>query len=95
MAGFDWLWKALGRKSSRNQKRSLAIVDQAESHFSDLEALDNAALAARARALAEGGEISDQAEFLAILGIAAQRTLGLKPFAVQSQAVLRLSLIHI
>lgn len=90
MAGFDWFWKALGGKSSRNQKRSLAIVDQAESHFSDLEALDNAALAARARALAEGGEISDQAEFLAILGIAAQRTLGLKPFAVQSQAVLRL-----
>ncbi|MFP7365822.1 accessory Sec system translocase SecA2 [Corynebacterium callunae] len=90
MAGFDWFWKALGGKSGRNQKRSLAIVDQAETHAQELDSLDDAALAQRARDLAATGEISDPAEFLAILGVAAQRTLGMKPFAVQSQAVLRL-----
>ncbi|ANE03974.1 accessory Sec system translocase SecA2 [Corynebacterium crudilactis] len=90
MAGFDWFWKALGGKSGRNQKRSLAIVDQAESHAAELDGLDDAALAQRARDLAQGGQIDNHAEFLAILGVAAQRTLGMKPYPVQSQAVLRL-----
>ena len=90
MAGFDWFWKALGGKQGRNQKRSLAIVDRAEEHTRELETLDDAHLAARARALAGDGAIDNPAEFLALLGIAAQRTLGMRPYAVQSQAVLRL-----
>lgn len=90
MAGFDWFWKALGGKQGRNQKRSLAIVDQAEAHTLELQALDDASLAARAQALASGGTIDNPAEFLAILGIASQRALGMSPYPVQSQAVLRL-----
>lgn len=90
MAGFDWFWKALGGKSGRNQKRSVAIVNQVENHAAELDALDDVALAQRAKDLASGGRIDNHAEFLAILGVASQRTLGLKPYPVQSQAVLRL-----
>ncbi|BAF54492.1 accessory Sec system translocase SecA2 [Corynebacterium glutamicum] len=90
MAGFDWFWKALGGKSGRNQKRSVAIVNQAENHVAELDALDDVALAQRAKDLASGGRIDNHAEFLAILGVASQRTLGLKPYPAQSQAVLRL-----
>ncbi|WP_080795005.1 accessory Sec system translocase SecA2 [Corynebacterium pacaense] len=90
MAGFDWFWNALGGKSGRNQKRSLAIVDRAQAASADLSRLDDAALAARARELAASGSLSDPGEFLAILGVASERRLGLSPFPVQSQAVLRL-----
>ncbi|MEJ6012228.1 accessory Sec system translocase SecA2 [Corynebacterium sp. H127] len=86
----DWLWKALGGKSGRNQKRSQAIVDKAQAAANALEQLDDAALAQRARDVTSTGELSDPAEFLAILGIATKRTLGIQPFAVQSQATLRL-----
>ena len=90
MAGFDWFWKAMGGQSSRNQKRSRAIVDQATSQQTKLAKLSDAALAKKARELAASGEISDAATFLAILAIAAERTLGFTPFPVQSQATLRL-----
>ena len=90
MAGFDWFWKAMGGQSSRNQKRSRAIVDQATSQQSKLAKLSDATLAKKARELAASGEISDAATFLAILAIAAERTLGFTPFPVQSQATLRL-----
>ena len=33
VVGFDWFWKAMGGKQGRNQKRSLAIVDQIVSFF--------------------------------------------------------------
>ena len=90
VAGFDWFWKAMGGQSSRNQKRSRAIVDQATSQQSKLAKLSDAALAKKARELAASGEINDAATFLAILAIAAERTLGFTPFPVQSQATLRL-----
>ena len=45
---------------------------------------------ARAREITASGEVADAAEFLAILSIAATRTLGMTPFPVQLQAVLRL-----
>ncbi|MEJ5996668.1 accessory Sec system translocase SecA2 [Corynebacterium sp. H130] len=86
----DWLWKALGGKSGRNQKRSQAIVDQAQAASTELEQLSDAELAQRARDITAGGELKNHAEFLAILGIATKRTLGIEPFAVQSQATLRL-----
>lgn len=86
----DWLWKALGGKSGRNQKRSQAIVDRAAEAVADLASLSNAELAQRARALTAQGSVSDSAQFLAILGLATERTLGITPFSVQSQATLRL-----
>ena len=90
MAGFDWFWKAMGGKQGRNQKRSLAIVDQAAARVAKLNARSDADLVARAREITALGEVADAAEFLAILSIAATRTLGMTPFPVQLQAVLRL-----
>ncbi len=90
MGAFDWFWKAMGATSGRDQKRSRAIVDAAGARTSDLAALDDVALADRARQLTASGEVSEPADFLAVLGVASERTLGLQPFAVQSQAVLRL-----
>ena len=90
MAGFDWFWKAMGGKQGRNQKRSLAIVDQAAARVAKLNARSDEDLVARAREITALGEVADAAEFLAILSIAATRTLGMTPFPVQLQAVLRL-----
>ena len=90
MAGFDWLWKAMGGKQGRNQKRSLAIVDQAAARVAKLNTRSDEDLVARAREITASGEVADAAEFLAILSIAATRTLGMTPFPVQLQAVLRL-----
>lgn len=91
MAGFDWFWNAMGgNQKGHNQKKSQKIVSQAEERAAALSSLTDAELAARARELTAGGQLSHSSEFLAILSIAAERTLGLKPFAVQSQAVLRL-----
>ena len=90
MAGFDWFWKAMGGKQGRNQKRSLAIVDQAAARVAKLNARSDEDLVARAREITASGEVVDAAEFLAILSIAATRTLGMTPFPVQLQAVLRL-----
>ena len=90
MAGFDWFWKAMGGKQGRNQKRSLAIVDQAAARVAKLNARSDEDLVARAREITASGEVADAAEFLAILSIAATRTLGMTPFPVQLQAVLRL-----
>ncbi|MDU0477647.1 accessory Sec system translocase SecA2 [Staphylococcus chromogenes] len=86
----DWLWKALGGKSGRNQKRSQVVVEKAQAASEQLAALDDAALAARAREITAGGQLKDPVSFLAILSLATQRTLGIKPFEVQSQATLRL-----
>ena len=90
MAGFDWFWKAMGGKQGRNQKRSLAIVDQAAARVAKLNARSDEDLVAQAREITASGEVADAAEFLAILSIAATRTLGMTPFPVQLQAVLRL-----
>ena len=76
MAGFDWFWKALGGKSGRNQKRSVAIVNQVENHAVELDALDDVALAQRAKDLTSGGRIDNHAEFLAILGCGIAADIG-------------------
>lgn len=86
MAGFDWFWKAMGGQQGRNQKRSKAIVENAATLRVDLAKLDDVALAAKAR---EFG-VHDSAGFLACLSVAAERTIGMVPFAVQNQAALRL-----
>lgn len=90
MAAFNWFWKAMGSSSERNNKKSKSIVTDSEGLVEQLSLLDDAELAARARACAAGGVLEDKSTFLACLAVAAQRKLGLKPYHVQSQAVLRL-----
>ncbi|KQB85647.1 accessory Sec system translocase SecA2 [Corynebacterium oculi] len=90
MGAFDWFWKAMGSGTSRNQKRSIAITEDAARRAEDLAQLSREELNERARTALAGGELKDPAEFLAVLGEASRRTLGMSPFKVQSQAVLRL-----
>ena len=90
MGAFDWFWKAMGSSSERNDKKSKSIVTGSGELVAELSALDDADLAARARSCAAGGELKDKSTFLACLAVAAERKLGLAPFHVQSQAVLRL-----
>lgn len=90
MGAFDWFWKALGAQSERNDRKSKQVVTASEELVAQLAGLDDSALADRARSLVADDENTDLSEFLAILHVAAQRRLGMKPFHVQSQAVLRL-----
>ncbi|OFT35726.1 accessory Sec system translocase SecA2 [Corynebacterium sp. HMSC08C04] len=90
MGAFGWFWKAMGAQSERNDKKSKAIVDKSGAATQELSALDDAAVAQAARDSVREGEIADKARFLAALAVASERTLGMQPFHVQSQAVLRL-----
>lgn len=90
MAGFGWFWKAMGAQSERNNKKSKAVVTSSQDLTASLAQLDDAAVAEAARAAVTDGEVKDKATFLAALAVASQRTLGLDPYHVQSQAVLRL-----
>lgn len=90
MGAFDWFWKAMGSSSERNDKKSKSIVTGSGELVAELSVLDDAELATRARDCAAGGELKDKSTFLACLAVAAERKLGLAPFHVQSQAVLRL-----
>lgn len=90
MGAFGWFWKAMGAQSERNDKKSKAIVESSSSATQELAALDDAAVAQAARDSVRDGEIADKATFLAALAVASERTLGMHPFIVQSQAVLRL-----
>ncbi|WP_165242329.1 accessory Sec system translocase SecA2 [Corynebacterium lizhenjunii] len=90
MGAFDWFWKAMGAQSERNDKKSKAIVDGSAAATADLAQLDDAAVANAARAAVAAGAIADKPAFLAALAVASQRTLGMAPHHVQSQAVLRL-----
>lgn len=90
MGAFDWFWKAMGSQSERNDKKSKAIVDEARSAAQQFAHSDDAAVAQAARDAVRGGEVADKAQFLGALAVACERTLGLHPFTVQSQAVLRL-----
>lgn len=90
MGAFGWFWKAMGAQSERNDKKSKAIVDSSGAATQELSALEDAAVAQSARDSVREGEIADKARFLAALAVASERTLGMQPFHVQSQAVLRL-----
>ncbi|AKE41168.1 translocase [Corynebacterium kutscheri] len=90
MATFDWFWNAMGGKATRNQKKSRAVVDKVDTWRDQWASKSDTEIAARAKELAHTGELVQPAEFLALLSIAAERTLGLKPFDVQNQAVLGL-----
>ena len=54
MAAFDWFWKAMGSSSERNNKKSKSIVTDSERLITELNALDDAQLADRARECASG-----------------------------------------
>ncbi|MTD90609.1 accessory Sec system translocase SecA2 [Corynebacterium hiratae] len=90
MGAFDWFWKAMGAQSERNNKKSKAVVMAADSAVGDIAALSDADVAATARACVKDGVIADKSRFLAALAVASERKLGMRPFNVQSQAVLRL-----
>lgn len=90
VGAFDWFWKAMGAQNERNDKKSKAVVADAHDRIEALSQLSDDDLRDRARSIVSGGEITDKSEFLAILSVASQRTLGLTPFNVQSQAVLRM-----
>ncbi|MGV0362436.1 accessory Sec system translocase SecA2 [Corynebacterium minutissimum] len=90
MGAFDWFWKAMGAQSERNNKKSKAVVAAADSVVEDVAALDDASVATAARSCVTDGAIADKSQFLAALAVASERKLGMRPFNVQSQAVLRL-----
>lgn len=90
MGAFDWFWKAMGAQSERNNKKSKAVVTAADSAVKDIANLSDAEVAATARACVKDGVIADKSRFLAALAVASERKLGMRPFNVQSQAVLRL-----
>ena len=90
MGAFDWFWKAMGAQSERNNKKSKAVVTAADSAVEEIANLSDADVAATARECVKDGKIADKSRFLAALAVASERKLGMRPFNVQSQAVLRL-----
>lgn len=90
MGKFDWFWKAMGSSSERNDKKSKGIVSQAHGLIAGYEQRSDAELVEAIRGTVDNGKITDKAEFLAVLTVASARTLGMTPFEVQNQAVLRL-----
>lgn len=90
MGAFNWFWKAMGAQSERNDKKSKAVVEDSVAAFDKLSPLSDDDVALAARDAVKAGQIVDKSNFLAALAVASQRRLGMKPFPVQSQAVLRL-----
>lgn len=80
----------MGSTAERNNKKSKAVVADAHGLIEELSLLDDTALAETVRAAVTDGEVKDKSRFLAGLSVASQRTLGMTPFNVQNQAVLRL-----
>lgn len=90
MGKFDWFWKAMGSSSERNDKKSKGIVAQAHQLIGEYEQRSDAELVDTIRGTVDSGQIKKKPEFLAALTVASTRTLGMTPFEVQNQAVLRL-----
>ena len=80
----------MGSSSERNDKKSKGIVSQAHGLIAGYEQRSDAELVAAIRGTVDNGQITDKANFLAVLTVASARTLGMTPFEVQNQAVLRL-----
>lgn len=96
---FDWFWKAMGSSPKKNQKKSRAVVAQADSSrysgLSDAELRDAASGVVTEQSTSEdghhfGGQVDDASALLAILREAANRTLNMEPFDVQMQGTYRL-----
>ena len=80
----------MGASAERNDKKSKGIVSQAYELIADYEHRSDAELVDAVRGTVEAGQIKKKPEFLAVLTVASTRTLGMTPFEVQNQAVLRL-----
>ena len=80
----------MGASAERNDKKSKGIVTQAYELIADYEHRSDAELVDAVRGTVEAGQIKKKPEFLAVLTVASTRTLGMTPFEVQNQAVLRL-----
>ncbi len=81
----------MGAKSAKHEKQSRKIVGQAQQQAADFDSLSDDKLREHARSSVNpSGEITDKSTFLAALATASSRKLGLRPYDVQSQAVLRL-----
>lgn len=94
MAAFDWFWRAMGTSPKKNQKKSRAVVAQANPERYT-GATDDELRAAAADAVVKAGEgekgrITDVAQLLAVLREVTRRTLGIAPFDVQLQGTLAL-----
>ena len=94
MAAFDWFWRAMGTSPKKNQKKSRAVVAQANPERYT-GATDDELRAAAAEAVVKAGEgedgrIKDVPQLLAVLREVTRRTLGIAPFDVQLQGTLAL-----
>ena len=83
------MWRVLGAQSSRNQSKSLSLLDDAAAHTEWAAGVDAADVAAEAEKLDMADKV-DRARFLALVREVADRSLGLRPFDVQLQGALRL-----
>ena len=75
---FDWFWKAMGSSPKKNQKKSRAVVAQADpsrySGLSDAELRDAASDVVTEQSTSEdghhfGGQVDDAPALLAILSL--------------------------
>ncbi|TYR16174.1 accessory Sec system translocase SecA2 [Corynebacterium urealyticum] len=94
MAAFDWFWRAMGTSPKKNQKKSRAVVAQANPERYT-GATDDELRAAATEAVVKAGEsekgrIKDVPQLLAVLREVTRRTLGVAPFDVQLQGTLAL-----
>lgn len=80
----------MGSQSERNNKKSKNVVAHAEELALSMRELSDADVVEQARASLSGDKNIDDKTLLAALSVASERTLGMVPFNVQSQAVLRL-----
>lgn len=83
------MWRMLGAQSSRNQKKSIALIDAAASHEDWASELSDADIAKQAEEIDIATE-DGRARFLAMAREAADRSLDMRPFDVQLQGALRL-----
>ncbi|EFV14926.1 accessory Sec system translocase SecA2 [Segniliparus rugosus] len=84
------LWKALSWQSGREQGRSAGAAKSASEHEEWAAGLSDEDIAKEAAELDVFGSAKDQHRFLALAREAAERSVGLRPYDVQLQAVLRL-----
>lgn len=80
----------MGSSTERNDKKSKGIVSQAHGLIDSYAQRSDAELVEAIRGTVANGKITDKAGFLAVLSVASTRALGMTPFEVQNQAVLRL-----
>ncbi|GAA1480122.1 accessory Sec system translocase SecA2 [Gordonia sinesedis] len=84
------MWRLLGAQSTRNQSKSLGLIEDAAAHTEWAAGLDDTDFRTEAETLDIGANPKDRAKFLALVREAADRALDMRPFDVQLQGALRL-----